>query len=77
MKPLPAGSHTGAHERRERYYELRRQGLDVIDAAAGVGATEPKTIRRYERWFKAAERGDQIVPGRPGRPSRAPEAGTS
>ena len=64
MKPLPPGDHAGAHERRERYYELRRQGLSVTDAAARVGATDPSTVGRYERWFKATERGDLIVPGR-------------
>ena len=64
MKPLPPGNHAGAHERRERYYELRRQGLGPADAAAGVGATDPSTVGRYERWFKATERGDLIVTGR-------------
>ena len=67
MKPLPPGNHAGAHERRERYYELRRQGLGITDAAAGVGATDPCTVRRYERWFQATERGDLIVPGRAAR----------
>ena len=71
MKPLPAGSHAGARERRERYYELRRQGLGITDAAAGAGVTDPRTVNRYERWFQATERGDLIVPGRP---SRAPAA---
>ena len=71
MKPLPPGNHAGAHERRERYYELRRQGLGITDAAAGVGATDPCTVRRYERWFQATERGDLIVPGRP-----SPEGGS-
>ena len=74
MKPLPGGNHAGARERRERYYELRRQGLNVTDAAGEVGATDPCTVRRYERWFKAVERGDLIVPGRLDRPSSAPEA---
>ena len=64
MKPLPSGDHASAHERRERYYELRRRNVNITDAAAAVGATDPGTAGRYERWFKATERGDPIVPAK-------------
>ena len=75
MKPLPPGDHAGAHERREKCYAV---GAWVpADAAAGVGATDPSTVGRYERWFKATERGELIVPARLGRPSRAPETEAS
>ena len=77
MKPLPTGDHAGAHERRERYYELRRRGLKVVDAAAEVGVSVEATAYRYERWFQAVERGEEIVPAGLGRPSRAPEAEVS
>ena len=77
MKPLPTGDHAGAHERRERYYELRRQGLSVIEAATEVGVLAEATAYRYERWFKATERGERIVPAGLGKPSRAPEAEAS
>ena len=48
-----------AAARRERYAELRRQGTDPWDAAAGADV-DPSgvTARRYERWFQAIERGE-------------------
>lgn len=49
-------------ERRKRYCELRRQGTGVIEAALAVGLGSPSDkAELYERWFQAAERGEQIV----------------
>ena len=48
MKRLPSGPR-GAQERRERYYELRRNGMRMVDAAAAVGVTTPNVINNYER----------------------------
>lgn len=63
MTPLPPNVAKG-RERRERFCELRRQGLDHLDAAAAVGVFNYATRGRYERWFQAVERGEAIVPAR-------------
>ena len=63
MTALPPNVAKG-RERRERYYELRRQGLNCLDAAAAVGVLDFGTRGRYERWFQAVERGEAIIPGR-------------
>jgi hypothetical protein len=60
-------SQVKARARREQFCELRRQGVTMWDAAREVGVREPVTAWRYERWFAAAESGQAIVPGRPGR----------
>ncbi len=52
--------HT-AQQRREAYYELRRQGWSIYDAAAEVGVHDINTAKRYERWFQAIERGEITV----------------
>ena len=63
MPSLPPNVAKG-RERREHYYELRREGLNHLDAAAAIGVLDPGTRGRYERWFQAVERGDPIIPGR-------------
>lgn len=57
MPSVPAG-----RARRDRYYELRRQGMSGNAAAYELGV-DPSTGYRYERWFQAVERGERIVPG--------------
>jgi hypothetical protein len=59
-------SHLEGRERRNRYYELRRQGMPMLDAAAEVGVYDWVIARRYERWFAAEESGQEIVRGTPG-----------
>jgi hypothetical protein len=65
MKNL-SHSQPEARQRRERYYELRRQGVPMLDAAAEVGMTDWVGAQRYERWFQATESGQEIVRGKPG-----------
>lgn len=62
---MPGLSRRPAHaeERRQRYYQLRREGADMWVAAAEVGVTEHNSVKRYERWFQAAERGEIILCG--------------
>ena len=69
MKPLSPGRNAEGRERREKYYELRRQGAGIVDAAAAVGVLDHATVYRYERWFKTIESGTPIVPGKLGRPA--------
>jgi hypothetical protein len=56
-------SQPEARQRRERYYELRREGVPSLDAAAGVDVFDWRIAQRYERWFQATESGQQIIPG--------------
>ena len=44
-----------AAERRRRYCELRRDGMNQWDAAVAVGIDPVKSGPRYELWFKVAE----------------------
>jgi hypothetical protein len=67
VKPLSHSSREAA-ARRERYTELRHQGTDPVSAACEVGVHDYQARYRYERWFQAAESGQEIVPGRRGRP---------
>jgi hypothetical protein len=69
MRHLSAGHNAEGRERLEKYYELRRQGLGIIDAAAAIEVLDHATVYRYERWFKAIESGTPIVPGKLGRPA--------
>ena len=63
-------SHPAARARRDRYCALRREGMKPWDAVREAGAS-PDSAPRYERWFLALERGETLVPGKPGRPKRA------
>lgn len=38
--------------RREKYYEFRRDGLDMWAAGFAAGLEDQSTIKRYERWWK-------------------------
>lgn len=59
-----------AHERRERYYELRDQGLNEYEAAMEIDADlSYDTRRRYERWYRALRAGTE--PPAPAEPSTA------
>ena len=61
-----AHSHSQAEgrARRERYYQLRRDGVPMVEAAWAVDVPDPVTYRRYERWFQAIESGRQLFPAR-------------
>jgi hypothetical protein len=65
VKPLSRSSREVA-ARRERYTELRRQGIDPVSAACEAGVHGYSTRNVYEHWFQAAESGQEIVPGRRG-----------
>jgi hypothetical protein len=67
VKPLSKSSREAA-ARRERYTELRRQGMDPVSAACEAGVHGCSTRNVYEHWFQAAESGQEIVPGRRRRP---------
>jgi hypothetical protein len=65
MKKL-APSHPLARERRARYFELRREGMEMFSAGAEVGVFAKEAVRLYERWFQAEESGQEIIPGKYG-----------
>ncbi len=69
MKKLTP-SRTLARDRRARYFELRREGMEMFSAAAVVGVFDMQAAGRYERWFQAEESGQEIIPGKLGRPPR-------
>jgi hypothetical protein len=66
MKPL-SNDRNAARQRREKFYELRRSGLGMVDAAVAAGVADPVSQARYERWYQAIERGEVPVPVKPGR----------
>ncbi len=57
-------SQASARARREQFFALRRGGLGMWEAGREVGAVDQHTVRRYERWFAAAEAGQQVIEGR-------------
>ena len=67
MKKLTQSGTLG-RERRARYFELRREGMEMFSAAAEVGVLDRDTVRRYERWFQAEESGQEVTGGKVGRP---------
>ncbi len=73
MKKLTA-SKTLARDRRARYYELRREGMEMFSAAAEVGVFDKDAALRYERWFQAEESGQEIIPGKDGPKARLARA---
>lgn len=46
--------------RREKYYQSRRDGLDMWAAGLAAGLDDQSTIKRYERWWK--EIGQRMPP---------------
>ncbi len=52
--------------RRQRYANLRAQGLPKWDASTAMGGLASDTTSRYERWYQAAAAGQHIIPGTPG-----------
>lgn len=58
------GSGPEGRARREEYLRLRREGVSPGDAACAVGSLTVSTLALYERWFRAEERGLDIVPAR-------------
>lgn len=54
-------AHAAAAARKEKFYAARRAGMGPWEAAAEAGVGEPATIRRYERWFQALERGEHFL----------------
>jgi len=53
---------TPAAPRRDRYIELRATGMAPAEAAREAGAgTDPSTIARYERWYRAVRRGEHFL----------------
>ena len=54
-QPGPRANPSKAGERRQKFFQLRRQGLDQWDAATAVGIDPTRSAARYEHWFQAAE----------------------
>jgi hypothetical protein len=42
--------------RRQKYYQARREGLDMWAAGNAAGLEDPGTIKRYERWWQQVGR---------------------
>lgn len=67
---MKCGYQYAGRERRAEYYRLRDEGLSVIGAFALAcdGDGDLSTRRTCERYYQALKRGEEIVPGRRGRP---------
>jgi hypothetical protein len=58
------GARTAALANRNRYIELRQQGMTQKDAVIKLDLNHT-TARRYERWVKAAASGQTITETKP------------